>query len=783
MRTGPWSLAIDFGTSNTAAAESRPSTEARTLPLGHQGNLMPSAVYIRSVPIRSADDILVGDAALNAADADPAGFVPAPKRLVGAPAVAVHGTPVDPVDPVAAVLRATYRRALRHFNATPPSRVVLTHPEAWPPDLVRVLTEAAGRAGIDPSVVDTISEPRAAAHYYTRAAALPPGSALAVFDFGGGTVDVAVLRATDDGTFDVVAARGDNTLGGRTFDALVSRWAQDRIADQDPDLARFLQGTDREALAARRALDESARRAKEVLSDNPSATVTVTGGHRRVNLLLTRGEFDELIAARIDDAAALLRAALAAAQVPQGALHAIHLTGGSSRIPLVHTVLSEIGPVATLDDPMTVVARGALIATARPTSPTVPMISPSARATAAPAGSGSAARPGTRRAAGILVAVVALIAAAAGVAVWWPDRAPQATTAGPAVAPEVFTAAAGGWHTCAGNAGDIRCWGFNTSGQLGDGTLDTRYAPVPVSLPGAAVAVGSGREHSCAVTTTGDTYCWGYNTFGQLGDGTTEQRSSPVRVDVPSGAASLSAGEDHTCALTGDGEGYCWGRNTDGQLGDDRDDQHEAPQRIDLPTLTSLAAGGNHTCAATVVGDVFCWGANTSGQLGRGHTNDSGVAIPDPLKVDLPGPAEFVAAGREHTCAVLDGGRTYCWGDNSWGQLGDGTTAPSAEPVGSVVDGPVIALAAGTRHTCAVTDGGGVTCWGSDDLGTTAPGGRSGVPAAVPLPAEAVTVTAGIAHTCAATVDDELYCWGENGNGQLGDESTTSSEVPIRVPV
>ncbi|NLV78666.1 MAG: Hsp70 family protein [Rhodococcus sp.] len=782
MTTAPWSLAIDFGTSNTAAAESAPAGPVRALPLSHQGNAMPSAVYVRTVPVRSADDILVGDAALNAADADPAGFVPAPKRLVGTGAVPVRGTPVDPTDAVAAVLGDAYRRALRHHNAVPPERVVLTHPEAWPRDLVAVLTTAAGRAGIDPSTVTTVSEPRAAAHFYTRAAPMPPGSALAVFDFGGGTVDVAILRATDAGTFDVVAARGDNTLGGKTFDALVSRWALDRIADRDPELAGLVQGTDPAGLAARRALDDSARRAKEVLSGNPSATVTVAAGHRRENLLLTRSEFDDLVAPKILEAAALVREALSSARVPQGALQAIYLTGGSSRIPLVHQALSEIGPVATLDDPKTVVARGALVATARPDPRTVPM-APSPERAPAPR---EPAR-GARRTAAVLIAVVASIVAAVGVAVWWPDGASRTAAApGPAETPDVFTAAAGGWHTCADRRGEVSCWGFNTSGQLGDGTVDTRYSPVSVSLPAPAVALGSGREHSCAVTDTGDTYCWGYNTFGQLGDGTDDQRSQPVRVvDLPTGVSSLSAGEDHTCALTDDGGGYCWGRNDNGQVGDERYDRHERPQRVDLPTLSSLAAGGNHTCASTVVGDVFCWGANTAGQLGRGHTNDADVAVPDPLKVELPAPATYVVAGREHTCAVLESGRTYCWGGNGWGQLGDGTTDSSAVPVESVLTGRAVSLAAGTRHTCAVTDDGVASCWGTEDLGrnTSAPGQHSSIPTAVGLPAAAVTITVGTAHTCATTVDAELFCWGENGNGELGNESTTASATPVRVTV
>ncbi|MFD6894740.1 Hsp70 family protein [Rhodococcus sp. NPDC060086] len=787
MSTGDRSLAIDFGTSNTAAAVTDPRAGIHTLSLTHHGNLMSSSVFVRSVPVRSLDDILVGDAALNAADSDPGAYVPSPKRLVSLPAVSVHGTPVPRATLVAAVIGNVYHRALRHSDAVPPSRVVLTHPEAWSADLVAVLTDAAVQVGIDPSTVVTVSEPRAAAHFYSRSTPVPAGSAIAVFDFGGGTVDVAILRGTPDNEFEVVAAVGDNGLGGKNFDALVRGWAESQLADLNPELAEYLRGSGPEQLQARRALEESARRAKEVLSDAPSATISAAGGPWRENLLLTRDEFEDLIAPQVEQAASLVRTALTQGGVPRDRLQAIYLTGGSSRIPLVHSVLGQVGPVATLDDPKTVVARGALIATGRSgrpaAAPTVPV-----RASRPP----DASKPLRRstRTLATLGAVVAVIAAAVGVAVYWPDSGGEGAAAAgvPAASPtgnDVFTVSAGGWFTCADSFGDVSCWGLNASGQLGDGTADSRYSPVSVELSAPASALGTGREHTCAALDDGETYCWGYNTFGQLGTGTTDPSTEPVRIDIPAPVSALSAGEDHTCALTEGGEGYCWGRNTNGQIGEEGTDLIESPRRIDLPTMTSLAAGGNHTCASTVVGDVFCWGANTSGQLGRGYTNDSDAAIADPLQVELPGPAAFVAAGRGHTCAALEDARTYCWGENGWGQLGEGTNDSHSEPVLSSLSGRAIALSASLRHTCALTEDGVVSCWGTTDWGqhTSSPGGSSTEPTPIALPAAATAITTGAVHTCATTVDDQVFCWGENGNGELGNESTTASAVPVRVPV
>lgn len=808
MTNDAWSLAVDFGTSNTAAAEAYPDGGTRTLPLTHQGNLMSSAVFVRSVPPRSASDVLVGDAALNAADSDPTAFVPSPKRLVGMPTVAVHGTAVQPAHLVAAVLGSVYDRAVRHHNGRPPAHVVLTHPEAWPRDAVAVLADAAGYAGIDPSTVTTISEPRAAAHFYTRSTPMDPGAALAVFDFGGGTVDVAVLRATGAGGFEVVAARGDNTLGGKNFDAAVRRWVEEQTADHNPQLAEYLRGTGPEHVQARRALDDACRRAKEVLSDAPSATVTVAGGPWRETSTLTRTEFEDLAAPQIEAAASLVRAVLSDAQVPPEQLRAIYLTGGSSRIPLVHTVLGRVGPVATLDDPKTVVVRGALIATApthgpddahtattRAASATRPVTVQTSAVqppqVSAPTGDNdpSGGRGGNARAVAVLVAVIVLVAGAIGVAVWWPTGESGGTSAdGPgaegAAVVDAVALTTGGWHTCAAAAGDLRCWGYNAAGQLGDASTASRYEPVPVEVPGQVVDVAAGREHSCALVSEGDAYCWGYNADGQLGIGSTDLGTQPARVDLPGRVVALSAGEDHACALLDSGDGYCWGSNSHGQLTEERAAQVSTPVRIDLPAMSSLAAGGNHTCAATTIGEVFCWGENTGGQLGRGYTNEPDTVIADPLRVELTGAATAVVAGRNHSCAVLDDAQAVCWGSNEWGQLGDGTPVgrASAAPVG--LDAGVAELTAGTRHTCAITDGGAVFCWGSNEWGQlgAAAGLESYDPVAVALAAPAVAVAAGAGHSCAST-EDEVFCWGENGSGELGNGSTTPSGVPVAVPL
>lgn len=363
-----WVLAVDFGTSNTAAAHTGiRSGSPETLPLTHQGNLMSSAVFVES-----PTTIDVGDVALNRAETNPAAFIPSPKRVVGQGMVHVNGYDIPASLPVAAVLRFALDRATGVHRGQPPARLVLTHPEGWAPREIEVLREAAAALGYQNDSVVTVSEPRAAAHFYTRTEHLAPGAKIAVFDFGGGTLDVAVLTATSADTFEVIAARGDNSLGGKNLDALVRRWVDVQLQDENPELLNFL----RTAAPAhiQRTLDDSIRRAKELLSSTESATISVVDSRhdRRETLTLSRAEFESIIASEIERAAALTHAALVDAGLtgPQG-LTALYLTGGSSRIPLVQSRIAALGPIATLDDPKTVVVQGALIATTRAPAATV----------------------------------------------------------------------------------------------------------------------------------------------------------------------------------------------------------------------------------------------------------------------------------------------------------------------------------------------------------------------------------------------------------------------------
>ena len=284
----------------------------------------------------------------------------------------------------------------------------------------------------------------------------------------------------------------------------------------------------------------------------------------------------------------------------------------------------------------------------------------------------------------------------------------------------VIALALGAHDSCAlMRSGGVKCWGWNRSGQVGDGTTTDRLRPVAVvGLRSGVTAIAAGTEHTCAVLSTGGAKCWGENTWGQLGDGTTRSTITPVDVSgLSSGVTAITAGDSHTCALTSTGGAKCWGGNVFGELGDGTFDLRRLTP-VDVSGLTiglsAISAGDFDTCALTSSGAAKCWGSNFWGQLGDGTTTDRSTPV------DVVGMSSGLTAisGSEHTCAVTNAGGARCWGANQFGELGDGTTTQRLTPV------DVYGLAAGARapaagldHTCAVMSAGGVKCWGLNEHG------------------------------------------------------------------
>ncbi|MBL8957589.1 MAG: hypothetical protein JNK82_42840 [Myxococcaceae bacterium] len=276
----------------------------------------------------------------------------------------------------------------------------------------------------------------------------------------------------------------------------------------------------------------------------------------------------------------------------------------------------------------------------------------------------------------------------------------------------------GDFHTCAMDQfGTVQCWGHAGLGRLGDGTTSDKLNPAAAMGlgQGVAVAFSAGGSGACALTRGGQVRCWGDNTHGEVGDGTTMPRSTPVGVpDLGTSATDVTFGGSHACALMRGGTVRCWGDNARGQLGDATQTGRLRPVLVmGLFDAVRVSAGERHTCAVRKNGEVLCWGDNASAQLGLPSSDTFRSA---PVKVDGVALASTISAGGAHTCALLGTGQISCWGANASGQLGDGTTdgRPGPMPVTGISDGT--SVSAGALHTCARTRS-GTRCWGQNDYG------------------------------------------------------------------
>lgn len=404
--------------------------------------------------------------------------------------------------------------------------------------------------------------------------------------------------------------------------------------------------------------------------------------------------------------------------------------------------------------------------------------------------------------------------------------------------------------------GDDTCGtGSTVCGELGLGSSAVTSVGTQASQLGDSlhvVQLGSGRSarmisagknHACAVLDDGMVKCWGKNDKGQLGVGDSVNHGASLNgaydmndglSRVPLGmktttsertAIAVAAGDSHTCALLDDSSVKCWGDNTDGQLGIENTlpNRGTAPDQLGdkQPTVSfgpgrtarMIAADGNTTCALLDDASVKCWGQNASGELGIGSTMNHGSAL-DTMGLGLPAvdlgtwappglpalpdgavstvPNTAVIVGP--SCAVLETGKLKCWGDNSYGQLGQGST------VNAIGDGPnelgdqlasinldsvagsrtVMALSARKDHKCALLDDGSLKCWGDNATGQLGYGdsanrGSSASQmgtALLPIPLgtgrSAMRVSVGASHTCALLDDGAVKCWGDNARGELG---------------
>jgi alpha-tubulin suppressor-like RCC1 family protein len=408
------------------------------------------------------------------------------------------------------------------------------------------------------------------------------------------------------------------------------------------------------------------------------------------------------------------------------------------------------------------------------------------------------------------------------------------------------------------DSGEVRCWGAGANGRLGNGGTSDQHIPVAVSAGetgsgnlSQAVWIGLGWQHACAVLDNGRLVCWGYGSSGQIGDNATSDRSTPVYVHGLDGSATctsadqsgcmskvivVAGGENTTVAIHEGGRVSSWGSNSNGESGNGNSSNY--PKRVTgvggtgtLDDATRIAMGGDHGCAVRSSGQAVCWGAGGNGRLGNNGTANS--AYP----VAVSGSADYteISAGYQSTCAMRAGGAINCWGSNSQGQVGEGTlidrTSPTPNDHGSgfiAVDGgdrmacgvtspdgsvycwgsgsngglgngatddtwsPVkvsgianaIDVAAGRFEACAVLSSGKVNCWGygcEGQMGNGAMNCSNNTPVEVSSLTSATQIAGGYRHFCALTSDETVFCWGWNSSGQLGDNSSSNRSTPVQV--
>ena len=370
------------------------------------------------------------------------------------------------------------------------------------------------------------------------------------------------------------------------------------------------------------------------------------------------------------------------------------------------------------------------------------------------------------------------------------------------------------YHSCAIVLnGRAYCWGSGNSGKLGNGSTASSRVPVAVNTSGVLAGktikqISAGENHTCAIASDNRAYCWGSNKNGQLGNGSTANSNVPVAVNtsgvlVGKTIKQMSVEFSTSCVVASDNRAYCWGSNKNGQLGNGSTADSRVPVAVNTSgvlvgkTIKEVTTGGFHTCALDTSSKMYCWGLNSSGRLGGGLTS---ILSNVPVAVNMSGALagktiKQMSTGYSSTCAIASDNRAYCWGSGNNGQLGNGSTADSRVPVavntsGVLVGKTIKQILAGGDHGCVVASDDKMYCWGLNNNGEL--GNNSSVNSSVPVAVNTDGVlagktirqmSAGFSSTCAVDSEYNIYCWGYNDNGQLGNNSTNNSRVPARVYV
>ena len=370
----------------------------------------------------------------------------------------------------------------------------------------------------------------------------------------------------------------------------------------------------------------------------------------------------------------------------------------------------------------------------------------------------------------------------------------------------ITSISAGTYHACVVASGAVYCWGYNNSGQLGNGSATSAIVPVAVDTSGAlsgkiVTTVSAGAYETCAVA-SGAAFCWGAGGNGELGNSASLNSSSPVAVTTTGALAgksvtSIDVGQNHVCAIAS-GAAFCWGSANYGKLGNASVASYgnsNAPLAVDVSgvlagkTVTTISSGEANSCAIAS-GAAYCWGSGGSGQLGSNSSTNSTLPVAVDTTLLKSGSTYDISSGSYFSCAIASGA-AFCWGANEGGRLGNNSATDSKTPVAvtsnaTLAGKSVTVISAGGSHTCVIANG-SAYCWGDGGYGGLGDGSGQTftTPVAVSttgvLAGKTVTaITAGNYHTC-AIAEGDAYCWGLNNTGQLGNSSTVNSPLPVAV--
>lgn len=356
---------------------------------------------------------------------------------------------------------------------------------------------------------------------------------------------------------------------------------------------------------------------------------------------------------------------------------------------------------------------------------------------------------------------------------------------------DVTDFSAGGNTTCAiKNDGTVWCWGEGSNGQIGDGNNNDRNSPLQVSGLTSVIEVASVYGSHCALKNDSTVWCWGAGTAGQLGNSASLDSNTPVQTTGIANAVSLDGSRygAHFCTLLSDYTIKCWGQNDSMQLADTTSTNRNAPiVPTGLPASYSareISLGASHSCLVLQNSQVYCWGIYSSGQQTPGSVQPANVAHNPPTLVSLSIEIKFIYAGNQTTCALDQSDYLYCWGLNNLGQTGTGTSINQFSPITSAPSkSDIVSSSVGKSHVCIVNGSGTVSCWGDNTYGQLGNGTNtfSSTPVFVSGISNATQVSSGFAHSCARLSTGDVSCWGYNGYGELGDGTTTHSNVPVTV--